>query len=174
MSLFVRKAYRMNRDNTKVQVIDKYGRTAWVTKEELQKHEIPTYSNGNKAQLDADYRPVYQGEEDLVNFLKAFLNIPNPMVYKNKQWVPAENLDECCARLDNMDKLFEGKFNEVIDAWKLQANNKVKVLFGVRTNPEGKQYQTHYTRMFLRNGAANYDRLEADVKATQRQVLCHQ
>lgn len=167
MALFIREQYRYNRDQTKVQVIDKYGRTAWVTKEELAAKEVPTYSNGKKANLDPDYRPCYQGEEDVTNFFKAFLNIPSPMVYKNKEWVPAENLDDCLARFDSIAKAFSGDFKEFVDAWKLQQANKVKVLYGIRTTNEGKQYQTFYTKMFLRNGQSNYDRLEDDVKATQ-------
>lgn len=167
MSLFVRNQYRFNRDQTKVQVIDKYGRTAWVTNEELKTHAIPVYSNGQPANIDADYRPCFVGEEDLTNFFKAFLNIPSPMVYKNKKWVPADNLDLCQARFDSIPAMFKGDFSEFVGAWKMQQNNKVKVLFGIRTTDEGKQYQTFYTKMFLRNSASNYDRLEQDVKSTK-------
>lgn len=167
MALFIRDQFRYNRDQTKIQVIDKYGRTAWVTKAELDAHEVPTYSNGNKANLDPDYRPCYQGEEDLTNFFRAFLNIQNPMVYKNNTWVPVDNLDDCLARFDNIANLFKGDFSELKTAWELQKTNKVKVLFGIRTTQEGKQYQTFYTRMFLRNSTSSYDRLEADVKQTQ-------
>lgn len=73
VSLWLRKQYRFNKDKSKVQVIDKYGRTAWVTQEELKTHAIPQYSNG-PANLDPDYRPCYVGEEDLTNFLIAYLN----------------------------------------------------------------------------------------------------
>ena len=62
ISYFVRKEYRFNRDKSKVQVIDKYGRTAWVTKEQANAHEIPQYKNG-PANLDKDYRPAYVGEK---------------------------------------------------------------------------------------------------------------
>lgn len=167
MSFFVRNQYRFNRDKTKLQVIDKYSRTAWVTEEQLKSHAIPVYSNGNPANLDADYRPCFQGEEELTNFFKTFLNIPNPMVYKNQQWVPAPNLQECEARFDTTASFFKGDFSELQKAWQLQPNNAVKVLFGVRTSNEGKQYQAFYTRMFLRNSAAAYDRLEADLKAAK-------
>ena len=167
MGLFIRDEFRYNRDRTKIQVIDKYGRTAWVTSEELKVHAIPVYGNGRAANLDPDYRPCYVGEEDVTNFFKAFLNIPSPMVYRNKEWVPAENLQDCLARFDNVKNVFKGDFSEFVEAWKLQRNNKVKVLFGIRTTNEGRQYQTFYTRMFLRNGQLNYDRLEADVKSTQ-------
>lgn len=75
-TVFLRKSFRFNKDKSKVQVIDKYGRTAWVTQEELKEHKIPQYSNG-PARLDADYRPIYMGEEDLTGFLQAYLNIPS-------------------------------------------------------------------------------------------------
>ena len=167
MTFFLRNQYRFNRDKTKVQVIDEYARTAWVTIDDAKAKVIPTYSNGNKANITNNYRPCYQGEEELTNFFKTFLNIPNPMVYKNQQWVPAPNLNECQARFDHVPDMFKGSFKELQDALSLQPNNAVKVLFGVRTTDEGKQYQAFYTRMFLRNSAAAYDRLEADLKAAK-------
>lgn len=167
MALFIRNQYRYNRDKSKVQVIDKYGRTAWVTIEQARAQEIPVYANGNTAQLDADYRPCYVGEEELTNFFKTFLNIASPTVFKNKQWVPADNLAVCEARFDSIPNMFKGDFSELVNAWKQQLNNKMKILFGVRTTNEGKQYQTFYTRMFLRNNATSYDRLEQDVKQTK-------
>ena len=55
VSFFIRKEARVNRDGSKVQVIDKYGRTAWVTKEQYKNKEIPVYTNG-PANIDKDYR----------------------------------------------------------------------------------------------------------------------
>ena len=80
ISLFLRNEYRYNGDKTKVQVIDKYGRTAWVSIEDAKNHVIPQYSNG-PANIDKDYRPAYYGEETLVKFLIAYLNIPSPQKY---------------------------------------------------------------------------------------------
>lgn len=163
VSLFVNKEYRFNRDNTKVQVMDIYGRTAWVTQEQLKNHEIPMYSNG-PANLDKDYRPVFRGEEALTQFFIAFLNIPSPQVYKDKKWVDAPDKSKSLARFDHIENLFNGDFKELQEAWQFQKDNKVKVLFGVRTNSEGHQYQDFYNRMFLKNGATSYDRLEKDVE----------
>ena len=163
ISYFVRKEYRFNRDHTKVQVIDKYGRTAWVTKEQATNHEIPMYSNG-PANLDKDYRPCYHGEEDLTNFIKAYLVIPNVQRYVDGKWIMVDNPSECEARLSEVDKLFDGNFKEIQEIISYQPNNKVKVLFGVRTTDDGKQYQTAYTQMVLTNSTSNYSRLDADVK----------
>lgn len=163
VSVFIREEYRYNKDKTKVQVIDKYGRTAWVTIEQAKAHEIPVYKNG-PANLDKDYRPCYVGEEDLTNFLKAYLNIPNVMKYVNSTWVMVDKPEDCEARLEHIKDYFKGDFKELKDAIALQPGNKVKVLFGVKTNTENKQYQAVYTPMFLKNSVTDYSRLDKDLQ----------
>ena len=174
VSMFIRKEYRFNKDKTKVQVIDKYGRTAWVTKEQAKNHEIPVYSNGKPANIDKDYRPAYIGEEDITNFLKLFLGIPNVEKWvKNEETGKREvvglvdNPQDCECRLENIEDYFKGKFNEIKDAINLMPNNKIKVLFGVRTTDEGKQYQDVYTRKFLSNAVSVYDKLAEDVQSNK-------
>ena len=161
VTFFLRKEFRYNKEATKVQVIDIYGRTAWVTKEQAQNHEIPQYKNG-PANLDKDYRPCYNGEEDLTDFIKAYLNIPNVQKYVNGKWVLNSNLDECRARLDDADvaALFNGNFASVKEIISYQPNNKVKVMFGVKTNNDGKQYQTAFTQKVLKNGATDYSAIK--------------
>ena len=160
---FIRNEYRFNRDNTKVQVIDKYGRTAWVTAEQAKAHEIPMYKNG-PANLDKDYRPCYVGEEDLTNFIKRYLVIPNVMKYVNNTWVMVDKPEDCEARLENIPEYFKGNFKELRDAISLQPNNKVKALFGVRTTDDNKQYQAVYTQMFLSNSTTDYGKLDTDLQ----------
>ena len=174
VSMFIRKEYRFNKDKTKVQVIDKYGRTAWVTKEQAKNHEIPVYSNGKPANIDKDYRPAYVGEEDITNFLKLFLGIPNVEKWvKNEETGRREvvglvdNPEDCECRLENIEDYFKGKFNEIKDAINLMPNNKIKVLFGVRTTDDGKQYQDVYTRKFLSNAVSVYDKLSEDVQSAK-------
>ena len=160
---FIRKEYGYNRDQTKVQVIDKYGRTAWVTVEQAKNHEIPVYKNG-PANIDKDYRPAYVGEEDLTNFIKAYLNIPNVMKYVNNTWVMVDKPEDCEARLESIAEYFKGNFKELRDVIALQPNNKVKVLFGVRTTDDNKQYQAVYNQMFLKNNITDYSKLDADLQ----------
>lgn len=163
VSLFIRKEYRYNKDRTKVQVIDKYGRTCWVTIEQAKNHEIPMYSNG-PANIDKDYRPAYYGEEDITNFIKSYLNIPEVMKYVDKKWIMTDKPEASEARLENISKYFTGDFSELREAIALQPNNKVKVLFGVRSTDDNKQYQTVYSQMFLKNGNTNYTKLEKDLQ----------
>lgn len=173
-SMFIRKEYRYNKDKTKVQVIDKYGRTAWVTIEQAKNHEIPVYGNGKPANIDKDYRPAYNGEEVITNFLKTFLGIPNVEKWvKNEETGRREvvglvdNPQDCECRLENIEDYFKGKFNEIKGAINLMPNNKIKVLFGVRTTDEGKQYQDVYTRKFLSNTVSVYDKLAEDVQTNK-------
>lgn len=164
-TMFLRKEVRYNKDKTKVQVIDKYGRTAWVTIEQAKNHEIPMYSNG-PANLDKDYRPAYVGEEDLTNFLINYLNIPSPMKFNrnDRTWYMVDDPSESECRLDCIDKYFKGDFSELRDALNLQPNNKVKICFTVRTAEDGKQYQGTYVRMTLRNSVSDYSKLDADIQ----------
>ena len=161
---FLRREYRYNSDKTKVQVIDKYGRTAWVTIEQAKNHEIPMYSNG-PANLDKDYRPAFVGEEELTQFLINYLNIPNVMKYDraNNKWYLVDNPQDSECRLDEIEKYFKGDFTELRSAIALQPTNKVKILYGVRTSDDNKQYQTTYTRMTLKNSVTDYSKLDADV-----------
>ena len=160
---FLRNEYRYNRDHTKVQVIDKYGRTAWVTIEQAKAHEIPMYKNG-PANLDKDYRPCFVGEGELTNFLKKYLVIPNVMKYVNNTWVMVDNPEDCEARLEHIPDYFKGNFKEIKDAIALQPNNKIKSLFGVKTTDDNKQYQAVYIQMFLSNNVTDYSKLDADLQ----------
>ena len=165
MALFIQNRPRVGASSGKIQVIDKYGRTAWVTVEQAKNHEIPMYSNG-PANIDKDYRPCYVGEEDLTEFIKTYLRIPNVMKYvrEENKWVMVEHPEECEARLDNIEKYFKGDFSEVKQAIALQPVNKVKVLFGVRTTDDNKQYQTVLTQMVLRSSVNDYSKLDAFIQ----------
>lgn len=163
VSFFLRNQYRTNNAGDKIQVIDKYGRTAWVTKEQFEKKEIPVYSNG-PANLDKDYRPCFWGEEQLTNFIRVYLNIPNVMKYVNKQWVLIDKPEEAEVRLDEISNYFKGNYSELNEILTYQPQNKVKLLFGVRTTDDNKQFQAVYTEMFLKNGVTDYSRLDKDVQ----------
>lgn len=168
VTLFLRKAHRVSSAG-KMQIIDKYGRTAWATPQEIEAKQIPVYSNGKPANIDADYRLAYNGEEDLIKFLIAYLNIPSCQRYVNGEWVmnDATKLPDSEAMLDHIDDYFKGDVKELKNILSYQPNNKVKVLFGVRTAEDGRQYQTVYTRMFLKNNVTDYSRLDKEVQETK-------
>ena len=163
----LRKEYKKGSKSGKYQIIDKYGRTAWATKEEIDAKKIPMYANG-PANIDADYRVAYVGEEDLTNFIKEYLCIPSVEKWSNGKRVGLiDNPADAEARFERLEDYFKGDFSEIREAIKILPDNKVKVLFGVRTTDEGRQYQSAYTRMFLKSRVSDYSKLDADVRAAQ-------
>lgn len=166
LSFMLQPEVRVGSQSGKIQIIDKYGRTAWGTKEDLEAKAIPVYSNGKKANISADYRPAYIGEEELINFMIAWFNIPNPMNYNKdtKEWYDKTDMSDSEISLD-MKSLLNGNVKEIADIIPSVAPYAVKVCLGVRTTEEGKQYQAFYNRMFLRNSESNYSRVDASIQS---------
>lgn len=165
-TFFLREQYQYNKDKSKVKVIDKYGRTAWATIDEAKNKTIPQYSSG-PAKIDADFRPMVVGEEELTNFIKTYLCVPALEVFNSntQKWGPNPKVTpaDCEARLDSIKNYFKGDFTELREAIKLQPNNKVKLMFGVRTADNGAQYQAVYTRVVLSNNSNSTNKLTTDL-----------
>lgn len=165
ISFMITKAKKVGQGSGKIQIIDKYGRTAWATPEDVESKSIPIYKSG-PANISKDYRPAYQGEEQLVDFLVNWLNIPGPMDYKDGQWVMKKDPSDSEVALD-MDALFKGNVAELQELTKLAASYLVKAAVGVRTNDEGKQYQAVFTRKFAKNAVTNYSKIDAAITEFQ-------
>lgn len=161
----ITNSMRIGVNSGKIQIIDKYGRTAWGTEEEVKAGTIPQYSNG-PANISTGYRPAYQGEEYLVGFLTQWLNIPGPAIYKDGKWVMREDPSDSEVSLD-MKAILAGNMKELVDLINLAKDFVVKGCLGVRTNEEGRQYQSVYNRLFVKNAVTNYSKLDADIKSTQ-------
>ena len=165
VTLFLRKEYKFNKDKTKIRVIDEFGNVGWATKEECQAHTQLMSKTNKPLKISTNYRPVYTGEAELTDFIKAYLfNIPEAFEYVNETWVLKKDAELSIARFENIDKLFTGDFSEVKEAISYQPENKVKVLFGVRKTDEGKLYQSFYKEMFLKNNVKDYSKLSKDVQ----------
>lgn len=164
VTFFLRKRFRFSKDG-KVQVIDKYGYSGWASKEELQNHAQLMSKNGNPLRITPAYRAAYDGEIELVEFIKTYLNFDEARVWIDGKWVnnpKVEKLDDCEVFLEKVEDYFKGNFKELKDITKIMPTNKVKVMFGIRTDEEGKQYQTAFTRMFLKNHATDYSALDKE------------
>lgn len=167
MSFFLKKEYRFNRDGSKVQVIDEYGNSGWATKDECNNHTQLMSKEGKPLKIGTNYRPAYNGEIALTDFIKAYLNIPDAHEYVNGAWHLKKDADLSIARFDNIDKLFSGDFTEIKDVIAFQPDNFVKVLFGVRKKDDGKMFQSFFDRMFLKNRETNYNKLDAEVRSAK-------
>lgn len=167
LSFFLRNAPAYNRDQTKVQVIDIYGNSSWAPVEDAKAGNKLLSSNGNPLKIASKYRMAYNGEADLVDFLKAYLCVDDAFNYVNGAWVLKDNAADDVFGLEHIKDYFNGDFSELREALKLQPNNKVKLLYGVRTTDDGHQYQAIATRhnMILRNAAGSkaLERLEKEL-----------
>lgn len=168
ISFILTKDSKVGQTSGKYQIIDKFGRTAWATEEELKSKVIPQYASG-PANISVDYRAAWQGEEFLIDFLIQWLNIPSPTTYKDKVWVMKENSEDSEVSLD-MEALFKGDMKELKELVSLAAAYIVKGAVGVRT-VEGengtRQYQTVFTRKFAKNATTNYSRIDAAITEFQ-------
>lgn len=158
ISFFLKRDARYNRDATKIQVINKYGETTWLPVENAKAGTVPENLSWFEP---ADFRPAYIGEEELTNFIKAYLDIPNKS-YRKKDGtvVDIKDKSEAEARLDNIENYFKGDFSELRNVIALQPKNKVKCMFGVKTTDENKQYQAVYTQKFLKNNVTDYSKFD--------------
>jgi len=164
ISFMLTKDFKVGQASGKCQIIDKFGRTAWATKEELQSKSIPQYVSG-PANISADYRPAWQGEEFLIDFLIQWLNIPNPANYKEGKWIMKEDPSGSEVSLD-MASLFKGDLKELKELVTLAAAYTVKGAVGIRTvnNENGtRQYQAVFTRKFAKNAVTDYSKIDATI-----------
>lgn len=157
VSFILRPTPAYNKDQTKVQVIDKYGNSTWASAEDAKAGRKLLSANGNPMKIADQYRVACAGEADLVAFLKAYLNVDDAFNYKNGAWVLKDNAADGVFGLEHVKDYFDGDFSEIEGALKLQPNNKVKLLYGVRTTDDGKQYQAIASRgeFILKNGSGS-------------------
>lgn len=164
VTFFLNRAYRYNKDNTKVEVINKYGETTWLPVECVKSGTaIP---DNMKWYDTSEMRPAYIGEAELTDFIKKYLNIPNKSFTnpKTKEVKFIPNLADAEARLDKIENYFKGDFTELKNIIKLQPNNRVKGMFGVRTTDDNKQYQAVYTQKFLKLNVTDYSKLDEEMQ----------
>ena len=174
--IFLSKGYSYSHKNgiTKVQVIDKYGRTGWATQEEIKTHAIPEYANG-PANIDKDYHPCYIGEEELVSLIIAYLGLPRPDVWnddikKFEMKTKEEELAESVCVLDHLDDYFKGDISELREILSYQPDNRVKIVLGIRTNNNGNQYQAAYTKQWLKLGVSNYNSVTKAIEDADKAI----
>ena len=149
------KAY--NTDKTKVQVIDDYGNSTWMLEEDANQGKKPLSSEGKELKIDSKYHIGCVGEADLIEFIKKYLRIQDVFDYKNGSWIKKDHPENYLCSLEHLKDFFKGDFSELKEVLKLQPNNKLKFLYGVRTNDEGKQYQVVAARpdFILSNSAGS-------------------
>ena len=186
-----------NADGSKVRVLDAYGNSLWMNAEDANNHKQPTLSSGGNAKI-AQYRIAYKGEPELVDFLRKYLLIPNAFEYVNGSWAlkKMKHINELTKEeaekddvlvyenhmlaLDKSD--FDSFFKGDVSALWSEIENKKKIkplavtlLYGIRTNNEGKQYQTvctgYDTVLYKNPNAKAIAKLESDIVRAKQSGL---
>ena len=150
----------------KCKVIDKFGRTAWVTPDQFKAKEIPVYRNNMPARIEPDYNVSYRNEEELIKFIKFYLGIPDVDRYVDGQWVKRENAEECIVALEKISDYFNGDFSELKEVVSIAKNNRVKILAGVKIQ-DGNTYQDVYIGDFVRNSSNDFNKLFRSLQSSQ-------
>lgn len=153
ISLFFR-AYpevEMNKDGSKAKIIDNFVNTAWATREEVKEKKVPEIK---KDKMDENYRLCHRGEEEILTFLKTYLNImPYERYDRNSgTYVRTKNPGQCY--FDDWKKIVSGDITEVKEAINLQPENLLRVVLGIRTDDNNKMYQTFIPTEFISYGAS--------------------
>lgn len=128
MSLWLENKLLVSDNTGSEQHINRCGRTAWW------KGDTCPYT----WYLQEGVRKAFKGEEDLHNFLAAFLNTKYDT--KNKVY------DDCV--IDSPEALFKGNFAELKAILNHYRENTVRLLFGVKVTDEGNVYQNIYNKFF--------------------------
>jgi hypothetical protein len=147
-TFILEKAYNTSEAKGTFQVIDDFGQSCWVTKEQYQNKQVPQYSNG-PAKIDtATWRPAYKGEVDLVNFLRVLFNITDLQVWSstagyvdNPKLKDPEALKKCAFwKKEDTEKLLKGDFKELKAAVAKVPNNIVINYFYTETNSDNRVF----------------------------------
>ena len=159
-----------NKDKTKVQCINNYGDTIWLTPEQLKTKSLPEYAV-NSSFITEGLRPAFIGEADLVNFLKTYINIPNSRNYKDGNWVSktGEDLQKavCGFSMEEVKQILSGNVSTIKSAIKLQPNNQIKFLTGVRTTDSNKEYQEVFSKYPMKLRVTDYKKLDTEITSAK-------
>lgn len=148
MDFYITPDVWLNGTGDKCQIIDAYGRTAWATRDEAKNKKIPQYEKG-PADIDAKYKYSHRGEEDLVKFLIAYLNM-TPYYSFNPDGTRHRNANPGKLTIDYWDALCAGDGKEIQGYVDAEKDNTAKVMFGYREDPEtNKKYQIFFTERFF-------------------------
>ena len=165
-NITLKNAPRYKQDGSKFQVVDKWGEFTWVTEEEFINHTWPLSSTGKKLKIDpSNWRKAWQGEENLMKFLKPRLNIDSPFGYNKETGYFIDSkadLSKCECRLDNIANYFKGDVSEIQAGLNMMPENKVKA-FAYVDEYEGKQRQA-IAREYVNLASNKYNDLAEEIE----------
>ena len=165
ISYFLEDKPAITSGGDKVYMLNLYGESACIPLEMAKAGKVPenmAWYNTTKM------RPAFRGEVELIDFLRAYINIPN-RAFKDKV-IP--DVSKAEIQLESVKKYFvAGDISEFKNPVKIKIpTNKVLMAGGVRTTEDNKQYQSWYTKKPLKYATMNFDYIKRDIKDRQSQL----
>jgi hypothetical protein len=122
------------------------------------------YKNG-PAKIDADYRPAYKGEAELLEFIANYLNVSQLDVFNKNTgtWIANPHPEDCEQGLYQIKNYFAGDISELKEHCGYMPDNRLKLLVGVETDDQGRQFTNVYNRLSLRNGTKSYTKFKDSI-----------
>jgi len=121
LEILVGNQHRAESSTGKFQITNKYGQVTWATKPD----SAPDWFKNEGV------RRMYPGEEILINFTKAWANIPND--------------GECS--FDTIDDIVKGNVTELKSLVTALKDNKLRVMLGVKDGKYQQVYNRHFGRL---------------------------
>lgn len=149
----------------KVYMLNLYGESACIP---LENAKAGTTPDNMSWYCTTKMRPAFKGEIELVDFLKAYLGIPN-RAFKDKV-IP--DITQAEIQLDNIKKYFvNGDISEIKTPVKFRMEtNKVLLAGGVRSTDDNKQYQAWYLKKPLKYAVSDFQYIKRDIADRQTQL----
>ena len=164
VSFFLVDCPQYNRDGSKVRVLNKYGENAWISKDLVAKGEVDQNMRWYNTE---GMKTALIGEVEVLEFLKAWLGIPVRTWRQDGVTHEIENPDDARAGLEKIKTYFSGNVAELKNLVKAMPEQMVKILFGVKTTDQGREFQDAFNRMFLKYRNNNFSYLKAQVEDAQ-------
>jgi hypothetical protein len=141
-------AKRVSKNGLKTEHVNEYGESRWLTSDEVTGELV---TGGKSIPFLPPYRAAYQGEVSLLRFVRTFLSVESCAIYKNSEWVLKEDarLPSCKGwfTVDEMKKMLAGNLSPLREVIAMAPDNHVKILLGIKTTDNGKQYQAVHERV---------------------------
>lgn len=161
VTFFLRNENVLNTTKDKIKVINKYGMTMYIPIEDYKNNTLPE----NLLWFPTPYTKAYPGQEELINFLKAYFATPSLNKVVNGVMTPIAKPEEAEMSIDDMPALLTGNLKELQPV--LDTKNPIKLLVGIRKTEDNKVYQDTFMQGFIKANTRDYKYLQKHIDSAK-------
>lgn len=157
--------FKTREGQEKCRVIDDYGECCTLSSAEFQAGMVPPTSR-----VVGNFRPTKRGEETLVSFIKAWMDVQNSTEWNkaDRKWVPvsAEKLADAKITYD-WQQWIDGDWSDLKALVEANKDRLMQVAVGLELHKKGDEktwYQTVFTDYFMRGWETNYGYMQKQIE----------